>query len=383
MVVSPCCHLAATYDRERVCVLAVRGCGMKLGLQLGYWGAQPPTDAARADARGGAARLRHRVHRRGLGLRRLRAAGLVGLAAPRPSASARRSCRSRPARPTAVRDARAHPRPPLAAAGSCSASGCRARRWSRAGTAAPFGKPLARTREYVDIVRQVLAREAPVTSAGPALPAALRRPGRARARQAAEADHPPAAGRPPDLAGRRGPEERRPGRRDRRRLAADLLLAEGRPTCTTAGSPRASPRPGARPTRPTSRSPPTARWWSPTTSTPPSTPCARASASTSAAWAPEDMNFHKQVFARMGYEAEAEQIQDLFLDGPARRGHRRRPAVAGGRHLPRRLPRADPRRAGGVGGGRGDDAGRRRRQRRPAPPHRRGRPRRVRSRAAR
>ena len=28
-----------------------------------------------------------------------------------------------------------------------------------------------------------------------------------------------------------------------------------------------------------------------------------------------DMNFHKQVFARMGYEAEAEQIQDLFLDG--------------------------------------------------------------------
>lgn len=31
----------------------------------------------------------------------------------------------------------------------------------------PFAKPLARTREYVDIVRQVLAREAPVTSNGP------------------------------------------------------------------------------------------------------------------------------------------------------------------------------------------------------------------------
>src|SRR5438270_2969128 len=31
----------------------------------------------------------------------------------------------------------------------------------------PFSKPLARTREYVDIVRKVLAREAPVTSAGP------------------------------------------------------------------------------------------------------------------------------------------------------------------------------------------------------------------------
>ena len=35
---------------------------------------------------------------------------------------------------------------------------------------APFGKPLARTREYVDIVRQVLAREAPVTSSGPHYP---------------------------------------------------------------------------------------------------------------------------------------------------------------------------------------------------------------------
>lgn len=34
----------------------------------------------------------------------------------------------------------------------------------------PFAKPLARTREYVDIVRQVLAREGPVTSEGPHYP---------------------------------------------------------------------------------------------------------------------------------------------------------------------------------------------------------------------
>ena len=34
----------------------------------------------------------------------------------------------------------------------------------------PFGKPLARTREYVDIVRQVLAREAVVRSVGPHYP---------------------------------------------------------------------------------------------------------------------------------------------------------------------------------------------------------------------
>lgn len=36
-----------------------------------------------------------------------------------------------------------------------------------------FGKPLARTREYIDIMRQVWAREAPVTSAGPHYPLPL------------------------------------------------------------------------------------------------------------------------------------------------------------------------------------------------------------------
>jgi F420-dependent oxidoreductase-like protein len=34
----------------------------------------------------------------------------------------------------------------------------------------PFAKPLARTREYVDVVRRVVAREAPVTSDGPHYP---------------------------------------------------------------------------------------------------------------------------------------------------------------------------------------------------------------------
>ncbi len=42
---------------------------------------------------------------------------------------------------------------------------------------APFGKPLARTREYVSIVRQVLAREAPVTSDGPHYPLPFTGPG--------------------------------------------------------------------------------------------------------------------------------------------------------------------------------------------------------------
>lgn len=41
----------------------------------------------------------------------------------------------------------------------------------------PFAKPLARTREYVDIIRQVLRREAPVQSDGPHYPLPYRGPG--------------------------------------------------------------------------------------------------------------------------------------------------------------------------------------------------------------
>ena len=73
-----------------------------------------------------------------------------------------------------------------------------------------------------------------------ALPDPLPRPGRDRARQAAE-EHPP---RPadPDLHRRDRPEERRAGGRDRRRLAADLVLARTGRTSTRTRSRRASAR---------------------------------------------------------------------------------------------------------------------------------------------
>src|SRR5579862_5262185 len=41
----------------------------------------------------------------------------------------------------------------------------------------PFGQPLGRTREYVDIIRQVLARQGPVTNDGPHYPLPYRGPG--------------------------------------------------------------------------------------------------------------------------------------------------------------------------------------------------------------
>src|SRR5919198_1327353 len=71
----------------------------------------------------------------------------------------------------------------------------------------PFGKPLARTRDDVDIVRQILPREGPVPGNAPKV-----------------ARPPPGARRPPPPGGE-GPKDRGPPRRDRRRMAADLLLA--------------------------------------------------------------------------------------------------------------------------------------------------------------
>ena len=192
-------------------------------------------------------RLRRDLHRRGMGLRRLHAAGLVGTRDLAGSGSARRSCRCPAARPTSIAmhaltldhlverpgDPR-HGRPgPQVVEG-----------WY----GQPFAKPLARTREVVDIIRKVLAREAPGDQRRPALPAAVRRRGLGRARQAAQADRAPAARRHPDLARRGGPEERRADRRDRRRLDPDLLLADQRRHVPAVA--RRGVRPGGRPPYP-------------------------------------------------------------------------------------------------------------------------------------
>ena len=85
----------------------------------------------------------------------------------------------------------------------------------------------------------------------PALPAAARRRPRRRhrPRQAAEVDPAPAARAHPDVPRRPGTQEHRLGRRDRRRLAAAVLLARTTtPSCTARAWRRASPGAAARPT---------------------------------------------------------------------------------------------------------------------------------------
>ena len=144
---------------------------MKLGLQLGYWSAQPPTNHAElvataeeagfdtvftAEAWGSDAYTP--LAWWGSSTRRMRlGTSVVQLSARTPTACA------------------------MAALTLDHLSG--GRHILGLGVSGPqvvegwygqkFPKPLARTREYIDIIRQVWAREAPVTSAGPHYPLPL------------------------------------------------------------------------------------------------------------------------------------------------------------------------------------------------------------------
>ena len=133
---------------------------MKLGLQLGYWGAQPPENApeliAAAEAWGSDAYTP--LAWWGSQTKRLRlGTSVVQLSARTPTACA------------------------MAALTLDHLSG--GRHILGLGVSGPqvvegwygqkFPKPLARTREYINIVRQVLAREAPVASDGPHYPLPL------------------------------------------------------------------------------------------------------------------------------------------------------------------------------------------------------------------
>ena len=91
----------------------------------------------------------------------------------------------------------------------------------------PYDAPLQRTREIVEICRQVWRRERLDHAGQEVHDPAAGRPGH-RPRQAAEADQHPGARADPGDAGRAGPEERRAGRRDRRGLGADLLRTRRR-----------------------------------------------------------------------------------------------------------------------------------------------------------
>jgi F420-dependent oxidoreductase-like protein len=141
---------------------------MKLGLQLGYWGAQPPAgvgelveeaersgfdavfaaEAWGSDAFTPLAWWGHRTSRIKLGT------SIVQLSGRTPTSCAMHAL-------TLDHLSGGRVILGLGVSGPQVVEGWYGR---------PFAKPLARTREYVDIIRQVMAREAPVTNDGPHYP---------------------------------------------------------------------------------------------------------------------------------------------------------------------------------------------------------------------
>src|SRR6201994_3282725 len=145
---------------------------MKLGLQLGYWGAQPPTDHAELVATAEEA-----------GFDTVFTAEAWGSDAYTPLAWwGRETKRMRLGTSVIQLSARTPTACAMAALTLDHLSG--GRHILGLGVSGPqvvegwygqsFPKPLARTREYIDILRQVWAREAPVTSDGPHYPLPLK-----------------------------------------------------------------------------------------------------------------------------------------------------------------------------------------------------------------
>ena len=293
---------------------------MKLGLNTGYWGVGTAGGHRRVDRGGGAARVRLGLDRRGLRVGPPDPAGVVGRRDHDHAAGT--AIVQMSARTPAATAMAAISLDHLSGGRFILGLGASGPQVVEGWYGMPYPKPLARTREYVAIVRQILAREKPVEFAGEHY--RLPYPGGTGPRQGPQVDRAPAAGRPAHLAGGRGAEERRPGRRDRRRLAADVLRPEGgRPV---PGLPRRGLRPARRPRSAddfevadhgpgrdpatTSRRPPTG-----------SGPCVALYIGGMGA---KGANFHFDVFARMGYEDEATEDPGAVPRRRQGRSHRRR-----------------------------------------------------------
>jgi F420-dependent oxidoreductase-like protein len=178
----------------------------------------------------------------------------------------------------------------------------------------PFAKPLARTREAVDIIRQVLAREAPVTSAGPHYPLPYAGPGSVGLGKPLKPITHPLRADLPIWLGAEGPKN----------VAQTAEIADGwipifySPASAEMYRPwldEGFARPGARRTRETFEISATCQ----VTVTDDAPAAIEAIKPVLALYmggmGAKDQNFHKQVFERMGYADVADRVQELFLAG--------------------------------------------------------------------
>jgi F420-dependent oxidoreductase-like protein len=175
-----------------------------------------------------------------------------------------------------------------------------------------FEKPLARTAEYVDIVRKVIAREAPVENPGPHYP--LPYPGGTGLGKPLKAIVHPLRSEIPIVLGAEGPKN----------IALAAEIADGwfpiffSPTAVKAFEPALAEgfaRPGARHAADDFE----VIAFAPTLIADDIERAADAYRPMIALYiggmGAKSMNFHFDVFARMGYEAEAAKIQELYLAG--------------------------------------------------------------------
>lgn len=285
---------------------------MKLGLQLGYWSAQPPADA-----------LEKMLEAERLGFDIVFTAESWGSDAFTPLAWWG-SQTSRIRLGTSIVQMSARTPTATAMAAITLDHLCGGRLALGLGLSGPqvvegwygqpFAKPLGRSREYVDIVRQVFARQAPVTSDGPHFPLPYRGEGSLGLGKALKPILHPLRADVPIFLGSEGPKN----------VALTAEIADG--WLPIYYSPRAAKmyrqwldegfaRPGAR-RRPDEfeilpncqivvtddrdavleQMKPMLGFYI-------------------GGMGAKDMNFHKDVFSRMGYEKEADRVQDLFFEG--------------------------------------------------------------------
>lgn len=178
----------------------------------------------------------------------------------------------------------------------------------------PFGKPLARTREYVDVIRQVLARAAPVSNDGPHYPLPYTGEGSVGLGKPLKPIVHPLRADVPVWMGAEGPKN----------VALAAEIADG--WLPIYFSPRVAPmydewldegfaRPGARRTRETFEIAATVQLV--VTDDKPATYDAIRPflALYIGGMGAKEQNFHKTLFERMGYKEVADEIQQLFLEG--------------------------------------------------------------------
>jgi F420-dependent oxidoreductase-like protein len=176
----------------------------------------------------------------------------------------------------------------------------------------PFGKPLARTREYVSIVRSVLAREAPVTNEGPHYPMPYRGPNSLGLGKPLRPITHPLRADLPIWMGAEGPKN----------VALAAEIADG--WLPIYYSPKvAAMYKGWLAEGFARRSKPVDHFEIATNGQVVVTDDVDGAVNAMkptlgfyiGGMGARDMNFHKDVFGRMGYEKEVQEVQDLFFEG--------------------------------------------------------------------